>query len=649
MVALLACWAASAHGEERFWSFRPVNRPNVPHVKNAGWVRNPIDAFVLSKLEENGLAPAPPSEKIHLLRRAYFDLIGLPPKPEEVDAYLADTSPDAYEKVIDRLLASPHYGERWGRHWLDLVRYAETNGYERDGPKPNAWRYRDYVVNSFNHDKPYDRFIREQLAGDELETDVTYDTLIATGFYRLCNWDDEPDDKLMSRYDDLDDVVRTVGTAFLGLTINCARCHDHKFDPIPQRDYYSLLSFIQGVQWDDAVPLAPPEAVTKFKASTKDYDEKVKALEERIKAFAADAIDAKKAAEKQLDELRSAAPKPPYPCAMGIKEDMVIPPTHVLVRGNVRTPGPEVWPAFLSILTTPTSTRSEPSPGGKTSGRRRVLADWVAGGGNPLTSRVMANRLWQFHFGRGIVRTPGDFGAMGERPTHPELLDWIAAELVAGGWKMKAMHRLIMTSSTYRMSSRVDEQAAHTDPRNNWFSHFDLRRLEAEAVRDSILSASGRINLQLGGPSVFPKIPPEVLHGQSRPGDGWKPSPPVEADRRSIYVFVKRSLGVPILEAFDSADTGQSCAARNVTTIAPQALTMLNSEFLREQAAAFAERLTREAGADPEKQIERAYRIALSRRPTEKETAIARRLIERQGLASFCLVVLNLNEFIYVD
>jgi len=411
-VALVVCWTASPTGlaaddDEAHWSFQPVRRPAVPQVENAAWVTNPIDAFVLRRIEDEGLTPAPPAGKIELLRRACYDLTGLPPTPAEVDAFVADERPDAFDRVVEKLLASPRYGERWGRHWLDLVRFAETNSFERDSDKPFAWRYRDWVIRAFNEDKPYDRFVLEQIAGDELD-EVTDDALIATGYYRLGFWDDEPTDRLQARYDELDDIVSTTGQVFLGLTVNCARCHDHKIDPIPQSDYYRMLAFFHGV--------------TPYR-------------------------DAR---GKQVP-----LPSQPNEKALCAAENGPnAPETFVLRRGNAHLEGEKVEPGYMSVLGHAAPTITAPKHG-RSSGRRLAFARWLANPKNQLASRVMANRIWQHHFGRGIVRSPNDFGLRGTRPTHPELLDWLATELVARGWKIKSMHRLIMSSSAYRMSSRA--------------------------------------------------------------------------------------------------------------------------------------------------------------------------------------------------
>ena len=521
-------------------------RPAVPPVKDNAWCRTPIDAFIRVRLEAEGLTPAPPADRTTLIRRLTYDLTGLPPTPAEVDAFVADRAPDAFERLTDRLLASPHYGEKWGRHWLDLVRYGETNGYERDSAKPFAWRYRDYVIASLNHDKPYDQFVREQLAGDEIAPGAA-ESLIATGFYRLGIWDDEPADRELARYDGLDGVLATTAQVVLGMSINCARCHDHKVDPIPQRDYYRLLAVFHNVTHSNGKDL------------------------KKVKAADGPPIEVMSVAERGLAV------------------------THVLLRGNPALHGDRVEPGVPQILGGSSFASEEPRS------RRRALAEWLTDPRNPRTARVMANRIWQYHFGRGIVPTPNEFGGLGEPATHPELLDWLASELVDGGWTLKRMHRMIALSSVYRMSSQGRGPALALDPANRWFWRFPMRRLTAEEVRDSILSVVGILNLKAGGPPVYPPIPPEVMQGQSVPGQGWTVSSPQESARRSIFVHVKRSLLVPILATHDSADTDLSCPVRYTTTVPTQALGLLNGSFANEQAARFAERLMRDAPAETSK------------------------------------------------
>jgi mono/diheme cytochrome c family protein len=688
----------------RFWSFRPVRRPQPPAVKHKEWVRTPIDAFILSKLERTGLTPAAPASRTALLRRATYDLTGLPPTPAEVRAFLADRSPNAYEKVIDRLLASPHYGERWARHWLDLVRYAETNSFERDDPKPFAWRYRDYVIRALNADTPYDRFVREQLAGDELEQ-VTPDTLIATGYYRLGAWDDEPSDPEQARYDELDDIVATTGQVFLGLTVNCARCHDHKIDPIPQKDYYRLLAFFQGVtrygdSGGDSVganslrPIAPEEQVRQHDALVKDYERELNAVNTRLaeieKAAQQDfsPVDKEefKSEQNQVPLIRKRVPKllsaatfdayvrlrqdrkrlqdappPALAQALCVTESGRTPAkTCILMRGSPHAPGDPVEPGFPSVLAPPNPEIHEPVTNPNSSGRRLALANWIASPDNKLTARVMVNRIWQHHFGRGIVRSPSNFGFLGTPPTHPELLDWLASEFVRGGWKLKPLHRLIMLSSAYRMSSQAEPHALAKDPENDLCWRFDMRRLDAEEIRDSILAVNGSLDLNtMYGPSIYPTIPKEVLAGQSRPGYGWDTSPPEAQARRSIYVHIKRSLALPILASFDAADTDFTCPVRFATTQPTQALGLLNSAFINQQAGVFAEFLRHNAGADVTAQVRLGLQRTLQREPTALEIARGVRFYARmqqrygvgpqEALRLTCVIFLNLNEFVYLD
>jgi hypothetical protein len=583
------------------WLYRIVVRPTVPTVKVRSWPRNPIDAFILAGLESHRLGPNGPADRVALIRRATYDLTGLPPAPEEVDAFASDPSPDAYERLVDRLLASPHYGETWGRHWLDLVRYAETNGYERDSAKPYAWRYRDYVIDSFNRDKPYDRFLHEQLAGDEIAPDSA-EAWIATGFYRLGIWDDEPADRPLARYDVLDGVVSTAGQVFLGLSIHCARCHEHKKDPIPQADYYRLLAFFNDVTNQDG---------------------------KNTRKVGPDALEVMCVREQGKAE------------------------THVLLRGNPNLHGPRVEPGVPAIVGDGAATFT-PGPG-----KRRALAEWLTDRRNPMTARVLVNRLWQYHFGRGIVPTPNDFGGLGEPPTHPELLDWLAAELMDGGWRIKRMHRLILLSNTYRMSSRANPRGLAKDPGNQHFWRYPMRRLRAEEVRDAILAVSGTLNPKAGGPSIRPPIPREVLAGQSIPGNGWSVSPPDESARRSVYIHVKRALLVPILAAHDSADTDSSCPVRYTTTVPAQPLGLLNGQFANEQAELFAGRLLRERPGDLAGQIRRAIRLTTGADPPAEEVAAdvawlrsvraGSGLSEHDAMTQYCLMALNASAFLYLD
>jgi hypothetical protein len=716
-------WVEQGAEWQTHWAFEPVRAQPAPAVRGRAWVRNSIDAFVLAKLEQRGIEPSPPAEPRRLLRRLYFDLTGLPPTPADVDAFVNDAAVDmdrAYEAVVDRLLASDRHGERWARHWLDVVRFAETNSYERDGVKPHAWRYRDYVIRSFNADKPYDQFVREQLAGDELPA-AAADSLIATGFYRLGLWDDEPADPELALYDGFDDIVTTVGQAFLGLTVNCSRCHDHKIDPIPQRDYYSLVAFFRNItpngyespntarpiftqpgdrqRYDAAVAdlrQRQDEAQRMLRTTEDDFrrlagvgDERGRDLAQLLKSRGAEVLGAERFAEyqrlqKRLDELKKTKVWDQFALCV-TEHGRQAPDTFVLGRGNPQSKGDVVQPAFLSILGGGEPTGPAPDPAGHSTGRRLALANWIAAPDNRLTGRVIVNRIWQHHFGRGLVRSPNNFGQLGDAPTHPELLDWLATEFVRLGWRMKPLHKQIVMSNTYRQSSELrigdfglrNAGAASTaqstvansqsampksqslDPANDLFWRFNMRRLSAEEVRDSILAVNGRLNLAMYGPGFYPEISAEVLAGQSQPGKGWGKSSYEEQARRSVYIHVKRSLVLPMLATFDFPDTDTSCEARFITTQPSQALSMINGDFVNGQAAEFAARVRREAGERVEDRIALALRLALCRAPAPAEIERGVRLIasleQRRGhspdaaLANYCLVVLNLNEFMYVD
>jgi hypothetical protein len=708
--------------DQPHWAFQPVKTPAVPSVNDPSWVRNPIDAFVLADLEERKAKPATPAEKRTLLRRVYFDLIGLPPTPQEQQAFLEDTSPDAYEKVIDDLIARPQHGERWARHWLDVARYAESNGYERDGAKPSAWRYRNYVIDALNRDKPYDRFIVEQIAGDEIEGSNA-ETMIATTFLRLGTWDDEPADPKVDRYDQLDDVLGTTATAFLGLTLRCARCHNHKFEPLTQKDYYRMLSVFaplkrpQDARDEHDRPVGTKAELQEYENAKGRVDHQVFDLTQKIDmqktairtrllsdpdsahpdskrtALSAEVVaafrtdKAKRTPEQnelvkkhsdQLDKEVLAAetaderarreeweraivevsrPIARVPLAYIWYEDSpTAPPMHVLRRGNPEKPAEEVDPGLPAVLVKDKPAPPQATAG--TTGRRLWLAKWIASKDNPLTARVMVNRVWQHHFGEGIVATPNDFGRMGDPPTNQALLDWLAADFADHGWSLKRLHKMILLSNTYQMSASTLPLGCRQ------------RRLEAEPIRDAMLAASGRLNLQEGGPSVFPPIPRAVLEGQSRPGDGWGHSDENQASRRSVYIFVKRSLAVPELDLLDAPDTTSSCEARMVSTTGPQALTFLNGAFAHERAKNFAARLVTDAGDDPGAQVRRAFELALCRPATDEEVRASVTFLEKQqkqiaedarkeqrdpgdprrhALEAFCLVMLNANEFVYID
>ncbi|MGA1201517.1 MAG: DUF1553 domain-containing protein [Planctomycetota bacterium] len=882
------------------WCYEPLSRPPLPSVRDARWGSSPIDAFVLARLEEAGLDPAPPASRETLIRRVTYDLTGLPPTPEAVRAFVADTSPDAWTNLVEGLLASPQYGVHWGRHWLDLVRFAETDSYERDRLKPGAWRYRDWVIDALNADLPYDRFLTEQLAGDELP-DARLAQYIATGYYRLGIWDDEPTDPLQAVYDDLDGILDTTCRVTMGISMGCARCHDHKGDPIPTTDYYQLLSFFEGLKPykvgrgnstnpENFLRSLPADLgastfedeIRAHRQERRELIDHVQNLEREVRerwggevlaagdrtsdglvhhfTFEADAseeialegtawtdgprgrallgtggasggviprpvqddftialwvradeegqggnrdlrwfrgtglvdgevpgivpdfglsivgrhvcvgvgepetfihssapltlgewhhvaftrhresgrieiwLDGARVAEGRggtqsltaPEVLRIGRMQPGYGSLVGGLDDLriyervlsaeeivdlaigggalprvtevvrerlgapeaarhesavarlsrlvppsremvevlcaqepgtVVPASFVRVRGNAGSPGEPVEPGFPRILGGGAPTIEAPADG-ETSGRRLAFARWLTDPEHPLTARVMANRIWQFHFGRGLVRSANDFGNLGDLPTHPGLLDWLASEFIDGGWSLKELHRKILHSSTYRMSSRPDPGALTLDPSNDLLWRFEPRRLAAEELRDSILAVNGSINLELGGPGVYPPMPQEVLATASRPDQAWGRSTPEQAARRSIFIHVKRSLLDPLLVSFDLADTDTSCPVRFVTTQPTQALTLLNSEFSQRQATRMAERLEREHPGDRRAQLRRGLELVSQREVGEAELERqlgflaeleAEGLTPPQALQAFCLLAINLNEFIHLD
>ncbi len=578
------------------WAWKAPVRPALPSVRAKDWVRNPIDAFILAKLEAADLEPAAAAPREQLLRRVTFDLVGLPPTPAEIEAFVHDRGADAWEKVVERLLASPHYGERWGRHWLDLARFAESNGYEFDEARPEAWRYRDYVIAAFNADKPYDRFLQEQLAGDELFPGEAA-ALVATGFNLLGPDMTDAANQEQRRQNTLDDMTDTAGLVFLGLTIGCARCHNHKFEPIAQSDYYRLQAFFTPADFRRSVPP------------------------------------------------RNAKEPQPGPAVMCLQETGKTPKTFLLRRGELYNPGDEVQPGWPIILSP--EFRAAPASvmgSAHTSGRRSALADWVASAGNPLTARVLVNRLWQHHFGRGVVATPSDFGVHGAPPTHPELLDWLATEFVARGWSIKQMHRLMLTSATYQQAASAKPQVVEKDPSNALFSRMNRLRLEGEIIRDSLLAISGQLNVRMGGPGVFPPLAPETAVSDKV----WKASPdPADHVRRSVYLFARRNLRFPFLEPFDAPDSNQSCPQRERSTSAPQALTLLNASEVATAARALAARLEREGTS--EERVIRAYRLAVGRSPTATEMRLAQDFLGESPLSELCRALFNVNEFVYLD
>lgn len=648
-----------------FWSFQNPRRLPLPVMMHADRVTNLIDAFIWQRLDSAGLTLSPRASLRDLLRRVSLDIRGLPPTVAEQDEFLNDHSPDAYERLIDRLLADPAYGERWSRHWLDLVRYADSNGYERDGAKPSVWRYRDYIIAALNGDKPYDRFIIEQLAGDELD-EVSNETLIATGFHALGTWQDEVDPLEAAQYraDELDDMVRTTSQTFLGLTLGCARCHNHKFDPLTMVDYYSLVAVLAPLKrpnhgrTDRDLPLGTPEEIT----TQAERDEAIAKLQREItelqKSKPADMDQRVAELRRQQKDIRQR--KPDLPAAYRCFEDSSkAPPTYLLLSGRASSPGPLMQPRVPAILI---KEQPEFPTGGRTTLRRITLARWIASADNPLTARVVVNRAWQHHFGEGLVRTPSDFGQMGTRPTHPELLDSLADWFTRdANWSLKTLHRFILTSETYRQSSSalVPHSALHNphsiDPENMLLWRYPYHRLDVEAIRDSMLAASGSLNRQMYGPAVFLPIPAAAIEAHTDKQAAWQTSSEPHVNRRTVYAFVKRTLLVPMLEAFDFCDTTQSAERRAITSVAPQALTLFNGEFVNRQAEHFAQRLVSEAGPDISQHLDLAFRLALARSPTADEISAMQQFFEREAavtnphaaLVQLCRVILNLNEFVY--
>jgi hypothetical protein len=606
--------APITEADRQHWAFGPLVRPEVPQAADDTWSRTPIDRFILARLKRAGLVPLPEADRATLIRRLSFDLTGLPPTPEEIDAFIADTSPDAYEKLVDRLLSSRAYGERYAQHWLDLARFAETDGFEHDYVRQQAWKYRDWVIDALNRDLPYDEFVRLQIAGDLLRPGDE-SAAIATGFL-LCG-PDMPDLNLQDerRHVVLNEMTATVGSALLGLQLGCAACHDHKYDPISQADFYRLRAIF--------------ETAELFK-------------------------------------------HPQFGRVVQEKEgDNVV--SHVMLRGDFRHPGPVIEAAFPRIAN---PMRAAASGDDATAGSERLaLAHWLTRADQPLGTRVIVNRLWQYHFGQGLVRTPSDFGLMGETPTHPELLDWLATELPRRDWSLKQMHRLMVTSAVYRQASRPDApgwtaeqkqtaiklwQRSHEgDPSNRLLSHMNRNRLEGEAIRDAMLSAADRLSDRRGGPGVMPPLPSELLATLLK--NQWKESPDEEDNRRrSIYLFVRRNLRYPLFEVFDRPDTNASCPQRHRSTTAPQALWQFNSEFSLAAAQDLARFVERHAGPEPQTQVDLIYRRTLGRSPTTKEKTEAEQFLrclaskkanngDGAALTALCLAMFNLNEFIYID
>ena len=689
--------APISQADREHWSFRPLVRPAVPAMPT-GDAANPMDVFLEQRLRESGLVALGPADKGTLLRRVTFDLIGLPPTPEEIASFLEDASRDAFERVVDRLLASHGYGERWGQHWLDLARFAETDGFEFDAVRPNAWRYRDWVIEALNSDMPFNRFVQQQIAGDELWPDDPQ-AAIATGFL-LCG-PDMPDinDQDERRHTILNELAGTVGSVFLGLSVGCAQCHDHKIDPISQPDFYRLRAFFDRGDLFKDHPVATideraaHEAARKMTAplekELKQLDEAArKRLREQNPDLQPTLADLKGALTEdertRRDDLvaeLARLPKVPELSHGRVFKNGVERTSVVAIRGDFKRPGPEVLPAFLRVVDSrrldfqpdPDLDRQEKKDevglaAQPTSGRhtRSDLARWLTRPDHPLVPRVMANRLWQFHFGEGLSRSPSDFGYGGSEPTHTELLDWLACELIRDGGSLKRMHRMIVTSTAYQRAARPGDdataqarwQALHAaDPDNRLWGRMTPRRLEGETIRDAMLTVAGVLSERKGGPGARPPLPKEMIATLLK--NQWVISPEEEDHRRrSIHLMVRRNLRYPLFEVFDRPDTNATCAKRSRSTVAPQALALLNSELSLSLAETLANRVTREAST-MEKRIERAFQLTLGRQTTEVELVWSNAFLrEETGAKSedhrgafnrFCLALFNSNEFLYVD
>ena len=727
--------------DKQHWSYRPLRTVEVPNVGDGDWGRTPVDTFVMAALEGRGIRPNPLADRRTLIRRVYFDVLGLPPGPDQVEAFVADAAVDAYDKLVDRVLASPHYGERWGRHWLDVARYADSDGMETDADRPTAYHYRDFVIRALNDDLPYHTFVRWQLAGDEYEPDNPR-ALAATGF--LAGAPTEflsvpmEEERLRLRFNELDDMAATTASAFLGLTLACARCHDHKYDAIPTRDYYRIQCAFTTTKREEVL-LATRTEAAHFREQESQWNARVKAAQARLDEWLAtqkkphvaalrnaridrlsigddekkllkeqpDSDAAKKLAKKhekalaipdddfrrvfteeqrakwaaletELEDVRKSRPQSPGTALAVVDKAPEPEPTFLLDRGNFSSRKEQLQVGFLTVLTgerTPEdvwAAARRDIPERRSTGQRRALAEWmtdVEHGAGALLARVIVNRVWQHHFGEGLVRTVGDFGVRGEQPTHPELLEWLASQFVAGGWRLKPLHRLILRSSVYTQTIAFDPNRGAVDPDNRLLWRRRPRRVEAEVLRDAVLAVSGTLNPQPFGPAFRPPIPAEAMQARNTkhpyPLDA-RDTP--ETRRRSVYMFHKRVVQHPFMQAFDAPDAAVTCGRRANTTVAPQALALMNDAFVRDRAADFARRLIAEESNKPEAWVVRAFSLALSRRPSDTEYAASVAFINRQlerraardksaqpdavrveALADFCQTLFGLNEFTYVD
>jgi hypothetical protein len=713
-----------AKARKEHWAFQPLQAVTVPVAADPAWNASPIDAFIRTVLDERGLMPAGEAEPLSWLRRVHLDLVGLPPTPDEQRAFAADPSPQARERVVDGLLRRPQYGERWGRHWLDVARYAETNGYEHDALRPHSWRYRDWVIAAFNQDLPYDRFVLHQLAGDEVEgSDAA--SQIATSFLCIGPFDHVSNDGRKAEFDLFDDMVGTTASAFLGLTLQCARCHDHKFEPLSQADYYRLLAAFEPLKIDrgenqagpvrevgtpaeiearraanaaldteaapirldyDATRLAvlervarrldgppqdrPKKGLQDTKALTQILDALRLVPPEREKKFRGlltredGRIEQSLAVEATAEELARLAglkekiaaieARRPEPMLASIFSEQAKPPvSRILLRGEHTMPGDEVSFAPPEVLLA--GPPPEPQPTATTAGRRLALARWITGPAAPLAARVMVNRLWQYHFGVGLMNDANDFGIAGGTPTHPALLEWLANDFVRGGWTFKRLHRAIVLSRTYRLAATPTDPQAQ--PGAETYAAWPVHRLDAEPIRDAILAASGQLNLKSTGPSIHPPFDQKIVGNSAR--NDWKQSEPEEAARRSVYVFAKRAIPYPDLSILGQPESSVSCGKRAVATTSVQALLLLNGKFVARQGELMAARVRQEAGEDPAAQIGLAFALTLCRPPRPEEFEAARGFLASapagvtgpaaDPLTAFCVLLFNTNEFVYAN
>lgn len=652
LAALVSTLSAAEYSdsERSFWSFQPRSEATPPVVDSA-WARTPIDAFVLQRLSAEGLNPAPTADRVTLARRLYFDVTGLPPTPSDISAFVNDKAPNAWERLVDRLLSSPRFGERAGQRWLDVVRYAETEGFEYDRYLPGLWRYRDYVIDSFNQDKPYSRFVSEQLAGDEMangsaKSQAGRELLAAAGLHRLgpVRRNAGNQEVASSRNEVLTERTDIVGAAFLGLTVGCARCHDHMFDPIRQVDYYRLQAYF-GPSREENIVFSGDRSIEDWQERTKEIATKMKSLRAEIKLAEG---EAQRKLRAEHDELEAQLPEPP-PTLATVHNDSENPTrVRLLARGDHTKPQQPVDPRPLGVLLpedAPTLPPDLEDP-------RSRLASWLVNPSHPLTARVVVNRVWQGYFGRGIVDTPNDFGFMGGRPSNPELLDFLANELIAGNWSLKRIHRIILNSGTYRQASRnpaSESLALKKDAGNTLLWRGPRRRLSAEEVRDAMLAVSGELSLSYGGKSVMLPVEDALVDLLYDPTQWRVPRDPAQQRRRSVYLIAKRNLRLPFMEVFDQPALLTSCARREASTHAPQSLELLNGRISNELAGFFAERLAREAGADPVEIARHAYLLAFGRPPSPGEARIAREYLASGEVREFALAMFNLNSFLYLN